>query len=566
MVKKSGIVIFLLSLSVWAVHTSPRAPASAKDAATSAQGLEDIRQYISAGWDALTRSMTTCKTVTDPKTPQESALYLPAGFPIPAAVRELQKNCSLRVEQLPAATEKLGEIDVAQIRPQGLLYLEKPYVVPGGMFNEMYGWDSYFILRGLLREEKLDLAQGIVENFFFELDHYGAVLNANRTYHLTRSQPPFLTSMILAVYDAEKSEGREDGAWLAQAYRHAIKDYNLWTSTPHLAGVTGLSRYFDFGEGPVPELSGSAGAYYRQAVRYFLAHPQVARPYLSETDANKPPSNLQGPVFSLSLCAGDSNSASGKDCEPAGYVGLTAEFYKGDRSMRESGFDVTFRFEPFGAGTHHYAPLCLNSLLYKSEKDLERISALLGRESESRQWRERALERSKRIQEYLWDEDRGLFFDYNFETKTRSSYEYATTFYPLWVGLASEQQARAIVQNLKVFEQAGGLAMSREETKAQWDYPYGWAPIHLIAVEGLRRYGFDAEANRISSNFISMVLHNFRRDGTIREKYNVVTRSSATQVEAGYRENVIGFGWTNGVFLELLHALPREWVAHLSAE
>ena len=108
--------------------------------------------------------------------------------------------------------------------------------------------------------------------------------------------------------------------------------------------------------------------------------------------------------------------------------------------------------------------------------------------------------------------------------------------------------------------------MSQQETKTQWDYPYGWAPIHLIAVEGLRRYGYDAEANRISFNFLSMVLQNFRRDKTIREKYNVVTRSSETQVEAGYKENVIGFGWTNGVFLELLHGLPREQAARLATE
>ncbi|HLB88564.1 MAG TPA: trehalase family glycosidase, partial [Terriglobales bacterium] len=125
---------------------------------------------------------------------------------------------------------------------------------------------------------------------------------------------------------------------------------------------------------------------------------------------------------------------------------------------------------------------------------------------------------------------------------------------------------QAIVRNLKLFEQPGGLAMSQQETKVQWDYPYGWAPIQLLAVEGLRRYGYEAEANRIAFNFLSMVLQNYRRDKTIREKYNVVTRSSETQVEAGYKENVIGFGWTNGVFLELLHGLPRELAARLAAE
>jgi alpha,alpha-trehalase len=130
-------------------------------------------------------------------------------------------------------------------------------------------------------------------------------------------------------------------------------------------------------------------------------------------------------------------------------------------------------------------------------------------------------------------------------------------------GFASTEQARAVVRNIKTFEQPGGLAMSTQESKGQWDYPYGWAPTQLVAIEGLRRYGFQEEANRNSYKFLSTVLKNFRRDGTIREKYNVVTRSLETRVEAGYQQNVIGFGWTNGVFLVLLHALPPEQAARL---
>lgn len=106
--------------------------------------------------------------------------------------------------------------------------------------------------------------------------------------------------------------------------------------------------------------------------------------------------------------------------------------------------------------------------------------------------------------------------------------------------------------------------MSRQNTGAQWDYPYGWAPVNLLAIEGLRRYGFAAEANQLTYKFLSMVLENFRRDGTIREKYNVVTRSSETHVAVGYQENVVGFGWTNGVFIALLDSLPKEWKEKLA--
>ena len=152
--------------------------------------------------------MNKCESLEDTKTGGEAFLYLPSGMEIPSAVAELQNHCRVRVQHLPTAITRLGEIDLSKIPTEGLLYLENPYVVPGGQFNEMYGWDSYFIIRGLLRDHRGDLAKGMVENFFFEIEHYGGVLNANRTYYLTRSQPPFLSSMILAVYEDETAEGK----------------------------------------------------------------------------------------------------------------------------------------------------------------------------------------------------------------------------------------------------------------------------------------------------------------------------------------------------------------------
>jgi alpha,alpha-trehalase len=231
--------------------------------------------------------------------------------------------------------------------------------------------------------------------------------------------------------------------------------------------------------------------------------------------------------------------------------------------MRESGFDVSFRFGPFGAETHHFAPVCLNSLLYKTEKDLEKMAEVLGKKTEAQGWRMKAAERQYRVVKYLWDGSRGLFFDYDFTTGKRSSYEYATTFYPLWAGLASEEQARGVAKNLSIFEQEGGIAMSRRETQAQWDYPYGWAPVQLLAVEGLRRFGYERDADRIAYKFLANVLQNFDRDGNIHEKYDVTTDSSETHIGAGYAQNVVGFGWTNGVFLELLKGLSPEYMARL---
>ena len=554
-----------LSVSILCVLLSV-APVRAANPGPEGQGLEEILQYISSGWDGLTRSMAKCESVAGARGEENIVLYLPAGFPVPAAVRTLQRNCSVRVEHLPGKIDTPGAIDVSKIQPHGLLYLENSYVVPGGMFNEMYGWDSYFIIRGLVRAGRIELARGMVENFFFEIEHYGMILNANRTYFLSRSQPPFLTSMILAVYEADRAAGREDLAWLAKAYDYAVRDYDMWTRKPHLAGETGLSRYYGLGEGVSSELTGSAVEYFGYAIRHLLRGQGSRHPYLTRASARQSLVGVAGPVFSLYLCNPNAAEPSAEDCALVENTGLSADFYAGDRSARESGYDISFRFGPFSGATHHYAAVCLNSLLYKAEKDLDWIAARLGREPEARQWRQRARIRQQKMQEYLWDDDRGLFFDYNFRTRTRSNYEYLTTFFPLWAGLASPQQTRAVVGNLPLFEQPGGLAMSRQETKLQWDYPYGWAPLHLVAVEGLRRYGYEEEANRISLTFLSTIVDNFRRDDTIREKYNVVTRSSETQTRGVYRQNVIGFGWTNGVFLELLHHLPKEGVDRLAKQ
>jgi alpha,alpha-trehalase len=528
---------------------------------SAGQRLHPILAYISSAWNTLTRSTTDCEGVADTKLVEPPVLYLPSDMALPGSLIAPPANCKIHVKHLPFVIHRAGEVQAQQIQPPGLLFLENPYVVPGGRFNEMYGWDSYFIIRGLLQAGKLDMARGMVENFFFELEHYGAVLNANRTYYLTRSQPPFLSSMIMAVYEADQSKGRDDHKWLATAYRYAERDYQMWTHNPHLAGTTGLSRYYDFADGPVPEGLHDEAGYYQDVLKYFVQQGKPSR-YLVEAGTVE---SLPHPEYHLRLCKGKV-SADDAECSAAKYVSLSPEYYKGDRSMRESGFDITFRFGPYGADTDHYAPVCLNSLLFKAESDLEKMATLLGNSEAATQWRQRAEKRKSIIQTLLWNAQGGMFFDYEFQQKKISSYEYVTTFYPLWAGIATDAQARAVVKNLHVFEHEGGLAMSTQETGVQWDYPYGWAPMQLIAVEGLRRYGYNADADRISYKFLSMVLANFERDANIREKYNVATDSSNIVVAQGYRGNIIGFGWTNAVFIELLKQLPPELLNRLNRE
>jgi alpha,alpha-trehalase len=507
--------------------------------------------------------MTDCKTVVDPKLNETSVLYLPAHFPAPAAVTDTQKRCNIQVKELPIAITGPGQA-LNTINPPGLLYLEKSYVVPGGRFNEMYGWDSYFIVRGLLENNRVALARGMVDNFFFEIEHYGTILNANRSYYLTRSQPPFLTSMVMDVYRADKTAGHEDRQWLERGYQLASKDYEMWNRDPHLAGDTGLSRYYDFGNGPTQESLKDESDVHRKVADYFVLHNE-GRNYIADLSRGKSNQPIAGSEYSVQVCD-EPKTMTKPACDPARTISLTADYYKGDRAMRESGFDISFRFGPYGAGTHHFAPVCLNSLLYKTEKDLQQMSEILGHNDDAKRWKERAQERKDRIQKYLWDTQRGMFFDYSLDNSARSTYEYITTFYPLWAGLATPEQAEAVRKNLGVFEHDGGLAMSNHEDGVQWDLPYGWAPTQLLAIEGLRRYGFNDDANRVSYKFLSTIAENFRRDGTIREKYNMVTRSSESHVEAGYNQNVVGFGWTNAAFLALLHALPDDFKERLAKE
>ena len=300
---------------------------------------------------------------------------------------------------------------------------------------------------------------------------------------------------------------------------------------------------------------GNPNNYYRAIANFFLRHNGQDANQLIRIAGDTPKSEITGPIFPF---FGDARVVGDAHKEEPGevhHLALTADFYKGDRSMRESGFDVSFRFGSFSGQTHHFAPVCLNSLLHKTETDLAEISEILGKTEQAAHWKAKAAARALLMTKYLWNAERGLYFDYNAVTKTPSTYEYAATFYPLWVGAATKEQAAAVAKNLSVFEHPGGIAMSTRESEAQWDFPYGWAPIQLLAVEGLRRYGYTLEANRIAENFVTMVAQNYEKDHTIREKYNVVTRSSATRIRVGYSNNEIGFGWTNGVYSELLAQL-----------
>ena len=521
----SALIVISILLAVPALG---QAPARAPSHATPAQ-LASLQAYIKQSWHTLTRSNAQlAEAAVDPKFRASPDGRWPVY--ISALEDESAVRAKLQRELTPQSLAKIALLrlppNASQIQQHGLLYLPHPYVVPGGRFNEMYGWDSYFIQVGLVRDREFGLAKDMVDNFLYEIRNYGRILNANRTYYLSRSQPPFLTQMLLAVY-----RHTNDKQWLAAAVPSIDSYYKFWTTAPHLTPETGLSRYFDLGEGPAPEsLSDERDAqgrsHYDLVKAYFQTHA------IEDYDVSE-----------------YYDRASQQ---------LTPLFYKGDRSMRESGFDPSNRFGPFSVDIVHYNPVCLNSLLYLMERQSAEILTILGRDAS--QWRRRADARRAAINSLMWDEKNGAFLDYNYVRKNRRPYPFLTSFYPLWAGIADPHQAERLVQNLAQFERSGGLQTSTFRSGNQWDAPFGWAPLEMIAVEGLRRYGYQAEANRISTAFLSLVLKEFLKSKTIVEKYDVARRSSdvSSSIGFGYRTNVVGFGWTNAAFLQMYAALPDE--------
>jgi alpha,alpha-trehalase len=526
MYKRSArLIVFLMSL-VWIAS----AAAISQQTLPSSAQLQEVRQYIKRTWSALTRSIRDLpKAAPDPK------IHRAPGEPWPVyvAADESRADAEQKLRGVLSADD-LRTIELRtlperpeQIRDHGLLYLPYPYVVPGGRFNEMYGWDSYFIQRGLLRDGELELARSMTDNFLYEIAHYGMILNANRTYFLTRSQPPFLTEMILGVYDKT-----HDRAWLRSTLAAIDRYYRFWTTPPHLIESIGLSRYFDLGNGPAPEVlsderDAQGRTHYDRVREFYRTHK------IDDYDVSQ-----------------FYDRAADK---------LTERFYKGDRSMRESGFDPSNRFGPFNAAIVDYAPVCLNVLLYRMEQDTGRIHNLLGDPKGAAEWLRRAQRRRQLVNRYLWDPKAGLYFDYNFETGRRRVYPFATTFYPLWAGMASKQQAARVTGNLSRFEAPGGILTSTQTSGSQWDAPFGWAPLQLMAVDGLRRYGDHTAADRIARKFVSLVVQDFDAHHAIVEKYDVERRSSdlGARLAFGYTSNEIGFGWTNAAVLDLLAGLNR---------
>ena len=421
-----------------------------------------------------------------------------------------------------------------------------PFVVPGGRFNEMYGWDSYFESIGLIIDGKKDLAKAMADNFQYEIDYYGKVLNANRSYYLTRTQPPFYTSLIQEVFKFTR-----DIDWLKSHLKTAIKEYQtVWMVAGKRLTQNGLNRYFAEGIGMPPECEKG----------HF---DSIIKPYADKH-------NISLEDYILKYNSGDIENKE-----------LNAYFIH-DRSVRESGHDTSYRIEGICADLN---PVELNALLYKYEMDFGYLTETYLNNSfesyESSFWYSSANRRAKCMHKYMWNEQKKQYFDYNYITKEQSYFESASNYTPLWAGIVNLETAQIMLKTLmRELKVKGGIVGSSKRSRGeisasrperQWDYPNGWAPHQIMIWKGLLNYGFNKELQELIYRWLFMITKNaVDYNGTIPEKYNVVKGSHKVFSEYGNVGTDFeyitqeGFGWMNASYQYGLSLLQNNYKTHLN--
>jgi alpha,alpha-trehalase len=430
-------------------------------------------------------------------------------------------SLSVHVKYLPDDLTSLSDHD------HGLLFLPYDYVVPGGRFNEMYGWDSYWIVKGLLSSGEISLAYGMVQNLLYQVQNYGGkILNANRTYYYSRSQPPLLGETIADLVRYLPLAERKD--LLSKAVPALETNCRFWKSE-RLNHATGLFHYGhpNMGElGLCPEVRmGEVDA------ETGLSHYDKITAELANRDANDPyRQRFYDPL---------TNS-------------LTKEALANDRGARESGFDPSAYLGLYGLETLDIEPVCLNTLLCLQFDKLASFYQEVGLPAKSQPWRDESRQLAQRIRKELWNDPDGLFYGMNTRTGRQHAFPFLTSFYPLMAGIATPEQAQRVRDNLPLFEREFGLVSTPEKTGCQWDFPSMWAPLVDFAVQGLFNYGYVEDALRISSKYLKTLDTVYLVTGALYEKYDATTGThNMDNLTVGYRQNVVGFGWTNGVALRL---------------
>ena len=419
---------------------------------------------------------------------------------------DTSKSVSQHINSLwPVLTRQPDKDETGSLFP-----LPNAYIVPGGRFGEIYYWDSYFTMLGLQTAEREDMIEKMIKNFAYLIDKVGFIPNGNRTYFLSRSQPPFFGKMVNLL---AKSKGEQ----VIQEFLPQLeKEYQFWmkglanvnaTTTAndkvvYLEEGVYLNRYWDKGDYPRAES-------HREDV-------------LTVQESDRP----------------------------------TQQVYKDLRSACESGWDFSSRWFKDAQNlssihTTDIIPVDLNCLLYTLESVIAIGHGTKKNMEQYGQYNKLALQRKAAIQKYCWNEEKGFFMDYDFKTKQHTSVPSLAGMFPFEANIGSPDQAARAAKIIESdFLKAGGLVSTLNATGQQWDYPNGWAPLQWMTIRGLKNYQQEELANTIADRWIALNKKIYKRTGKLLEKYNVVDM----ELETGGGEYPVqdGFGWTNGVLLKLL--------------
>ncbi|MGN7784726.1 trehalase family glycosidase [Niabella sp. 22666] len=392
-----------------------------------------------------------------------------------------------------------------------LIGLPHPYVAPGGRFNELYYWDSYFTMLGLVESGRLDLVEGMVDNFTYLIDSIGFIPNASRTYYLTRSQIPFYSAMVKLLRDAQ-------GDAVLVKYQEALeKEYAFWMkgaeslhehpASLHVVKMEDgslMNRYWDTENTPRPE----------------------------------------GYALDLAIM----NQAPGNK-----------NLYRNLRAACESGWDFSSRWLADGKNLHSICtteiiPVDLNCMMLHLEQTLLDAYTVSDNRNMRMKFETIVAGRIDAIEKYLWDEQEGVYKDYFFQQKQTTKSKSLAMLFPLYVGISSSKRAAQVLTFVKEhLLKEGGLLTTNVATEQQWDAPKGWAPLQWVGYVAARQYGDSELATAIRSNWMGNVEYRFAQTGKLMEKYPVVKNYDGRDTGGEY-PNQDGFGWTNGVYLKMKNA------------
>uniref|UniRef100_A0A0N5A169 Trehalase n=1 Tax=Parastrongyloides trichosuri TaxID=131310 RepID=A0A0N5A169_PARTI len=404
-----------------------------------------------------------------------------------------------------------------------LLYVPHPFVIPGGRFREFYYWDTYWVVKGLLYSQMYETAKGIIRNFVYIVEKHGFIPNGGRVYYLSRTQPPFLTQMVYSYY---LSTGDLD--FVQEVLQLLEKEFKFWVkqrSTMYLDPNNQTNAKF----------------------RYFQYKTKLLTP---RPESYREDAELAENLKSL------------KDKQ---------EMWSNLASAAESGWDFSTRwFEREGPQaydiksirTMKIIPTDLNAFICMNARTISAFFEIFGNKEKRAEYADYYKMLKKEIKDIHWNESDGIWYDYDLEKKAHIREYYISNTIPLYARCYDDPDNKLPPRVYNYLEESGvlkykkGLPTSlRMSSNQQWDKENAWPPMMHMLIEGFRNSGNNElmkVAEDMATEWINHAYKSYTLTDAMFEKYNISNFSDDGAGGGGEYEVQTGFGWTNGVILDLL--------------